>query len=73
MSLRLRITLVVVLVVTAVVAVVGQRVYASAERELVARCKTPPPKGSSSVGVRGRSSTRRPGTTSPGWWRRMVR
>ena len=35
MSLRLRITLVVVLVVTAVVAVVGQRVYASAERELV--------------------------------------
>ena len=35
MSLRLRITLVVVLVVTAIVAVVGQRVYAAAERELV--------------------------------------
>ena len=35
MSLRLRITLVVVLVVTAAVAVVGQRVYAAAERELV--------------------------------------
>ncbi|HAB56595.1 MAG: hypothetical protein CL433_11105 [Acidimicrobiaceae bacterium] len=35
MSLRLRITLVVALVVTAVVAVVGQRVYAAAERELV--------------------------------------
>jgi two-component system sensor histidine kinase MprB len=35
MSLRLRITLVVVLVVTAVVAVVGQRVYTAAERELV--------------------------------------
>ncbi len=35
MSLRLRVTLVVVLVVTAVVAVVGQRVYAAAERELV--------------------------------------
>ena len=35
MGLRLRVTLVVVLVVTAVVAVVGQRVYAAAERELV--------------------------------------
>ena len=35
MSLRLRVTLVVVFVVTAVVAVVGQRVYAAAERELV--------------------------------------
>ena len=35
MSLRLRITLVVALVVTAVVAVVGQRLYAAAERELV--------------------------------------
>ena len=35
MGLRLRVTLVVVLVVTAVVAVVGQRGYAAAERELV--------------------------------------
>ena len=95
MSLRLRITLVVVLVVTAAVAVVGQRVYAAAERELVeevdtevqgraagfgtfvsgpqfrevftgVRCRTLPPTGSLSAGIRSRSSTRRPGTTSSG-------
>ena len=40
MSLRLRITLVVVFVVTAAVAVVGQRVYAAAERELVEEVDT---------------------------------
>ena len=40
MSLRLRITLVVVLVVTAAVAVVGQRVYAAAELELVEEVDT---------------------------------
>ena len=40
MSLRLRITLVVVFVVTAAVAVVGQRVYAAAELELVEEVDT---------------------------------